>query len=215
MVTSALSRTLNEALTTGLPGGVENARVTTQRPQVLAPTDTDARGVNLFLYRVVSNGMRSAAELPARTGDGMLVSRPRQALDLEYLLTFYGEESALEPQRLLGLTVSTLTVQPILGRGVIEGAVQQAVTDDPAAWQQHADLADQLDPVRLSMLPLDLEELTKLWSMFTHTPYRLSVAYQATVVLLDGQATLAPHAPLVRDRVIEAQPSLTPPGVRP
>ena len=101
MVTSALSRTLSEALASESPGGVQNAKVTTQRPQTLPTTDTDAAGVNVFLFRVLPNGARSADELPARRGDGSLVRRPRQALDLRYLLTFYGDETSLEPQRLL------------------------------------------------------------------------------------------------------------------
>ncbi|MEW9529281.1 DUF4255 domain-containing protein [Microbispora sp. NPDC049125] len=212
MVTSALGRTLSEAMAAGPAGGVQNARVTTQRPQTLAATDTDAGGVNVFLYRVVANGARSAAELPARRGDGVLVNRPRQALDLHYLLTFYGNEPALEPQRLLGLAVSTLTLRPVLGREVIGQAVRQAVEDDPAAWQQYADLADQLDAVRLTLLPLNLEELTKLWSMFSHTPYRLSVAYQAVSVLLDGPGTPMPPAREVSDRMITVSPSAGPPA---
>jgi hypothetical protein len=213
MVTSALSRTLSEALASGLPGGVQNAKVTTQRPQTLPPTDTDASGVNLFLYRVLSNGAWSAAELPARRGDGTLVSRPRQALDLHYLLTFYGDELSLEPQRLLGLSVSTLTVQPTLSRDVIAHAVDLSIRADPLAWEQYSDLADELDAVRLSLLPLDLEELSKLWSLFTHAPYRLSIVYQATVVLLDGQEVPAPPAKKVDQRVIKAYPAGAPPAV--
>ena len=213
MATSTLSRILNEAFSAELPGAVRNARVTTQRPQTLSATDTDASGVNVFLYRVLSNGAWSAAELPARRGDGTLVNRPRQALDLHYLLTFYGDESALEPQRLLGLAVSTLAVQPVLSRETIAHAAQQAVKANPTAWEQHSDLTDQPDAVRFSLLPLDLEELTKLWSMFSHAPYRLSVVYQATVVLLDGQAMPARPAPKVQRLEITAYPSVTPPLV--
>ncbi|MBO3749210.1 DUF4255 domain-containing protein [Streptosporangiaceae bacterium NEAU-GS5] len=215
MVTSALGRILNEAFAAELPGGVRHARVTTQRPHTLGTADSDAAGVNLFLYRVLSNGALSVAELPTRHADGSLINPPRQALDLHYLLTFSGEETALEPQRLLGLVVSTLAVQPVLTRGTIAATMDDAVTVDPTAWEQYSDLAVQPESVRVTLLPLDLEELTKLWSLFSHAPYRLSVAYRAAAVLLDGPGTSAPPAPPVRRHFIEARPAVPVPAVRP
>lgn len=211
MATAALSRTLSEALAAGLPGGVDSAVVTTLRPQTLAATDAAARGINLYLYRTVPNGAASAAELPARRSDGTLAARPLQAVDLHYLLTFSGDDTSLEPQRLLGLAVTALAVRPVLSREVLRRTVQEAVQADPRTWQQYADLDQQPDIVRLSPLPLDVEDLTKLWAMLFHSPYRLSLAYQATVVLLEGDAALAP-VPEVRERTIQLAPSTAAPS---
>ena len=68
--------------------------------------------------------MRSSSQtlngenLPLRSVGGELVQRPRVALELHYLLTFYGDDAKLEPQRLLARVASTLH-----GRGVLTGSV--------------------------------------------------------------------------------------------
>ncbi|MBN9511563.1 MAG: DUF4255 domain-containing protein, partial [Alphaproteobacteria bacterium] len=50
-------------------------------------------GVNIFLYQVSPNLALRNADLPTRAADGTLLRRPRTALDLHYLLTFYGDET--------------------------------------------------------------------------------------------------------------------------
>ena len=205
MVTAALDQTLSEALAGGIAGGVENASVSTLRPDMLADADGDARGINVFLYQVVPNGAWTGADLPTRRPGGELLTRPQQALDLHYLLTFSGDESALEPQRLLGLAVSTLVARPVLSRELVRAAITHAVREDPTTWQQYSDLAAQIDVVRFTLLSLSLEELSQLWSTFFQAPYRLSVAYQATVVLLDTDLAPEPALP-VRSRLIDVSP---------
>lgn len=212
MVTAALRRILGEALV-GVPaGGVENARVTTLRPDMLTNIDGDARGINIFLYEVATNGAWTGADLPTRRPDGTLLTRPQQALNLHYLLTFSGDESALEPQRMLGVAVSVLNAQPVLSRELVRDIIARDRADDPTTWEQFSDLADQVDVVRFTLLPVSLEELSKLWSTFIQSPYRLSVTYQAAVVLLDRDLTPEPALP-VRTRGIDAAalqvPSIT------
>jgi Pvc16 N-terminal domain len=209
MVTAALGRILGEALAGGSAGGVESAAVTTLRPDMLAGANGDARGVNVFLYQVSPNGDWAGSDLPTRRADGTLLAKPRQAVDLRYVLTFSGDESTLEPQRMLGLVVSTLATRPVLSREVVRDAIAHALDEDPTTWAQFSDLADQIDVVRLSLLPLNLEELSHLWSTFFQSPYRLSVTYQATVVLLEGGATPQPPLP-VRSRGLGAAPVRAP-----
>lgn len=196
-VTAALRRILNEALV-GLPGGaVANAGVTTLRPDMLANADGDARGINIFLYQVTANGAWNNAALPARRADGTVVARPETAIDLHYLLTFSGDEAALEPQRMLGAAVTALCTRPVLSRALLRELMDRAFVQDPTTWLQFSDLVDQVDLVRFTPLPLNLEELSKLWSTFIGSPYRLSVTYQACVVLLDGDLTPQPALPVL------------------
>jgi uncharacterized protein DUF4255 len=102
MVTAALRRTLGEALVAIPAGGVENARVTPLRPDMLAAADGDARGINIFLYQVAASPAWVGNALPTRRDDGSLLNRPEQALDLHYLLTFSGDENAPgRPSRLM------------------------------------------------------------------------------------------------------------------
>jgi hypothetical protein len=121
-------------------------------------------------------------DLPARNADGHLITRPKVALDLHYLLTFYGDDTTLEPQRLLGLTVSGIHAKPILTREQIGATLIDAAN----AYLDGSDLAQEVELVKFTPMPLSLEELSKLWSVFFQTHYTLSIAYHATVVLLDG-----------------------------
>jgi hypothetical protein len=197
MVTAALRRILGEALVAVPAGGVENARVTTLRPDMLAAADGDARGINIFLYQVAASPAWAGNALPTRRDDGSLMNRPEQALDLHYLLTFSGDENALEPQRMLGAVVTALVAEPVLGRQQLRDIIAAAVADDPATWQQFSDLPDQVELVRFTPQPLSLDDISKLWSNFYQAPYRLSTTYQASVVLLDADMQLQPALPVL------------------
>src|ERR1035438_4765631 len=94
-VTETLSQTLNKALTASLVSG---AQVTVLRPDT--PNGLPNPGVNLFLYQVAPNVAWRNADLPTRRGDGALLRRPQFALDLYYLLTFYGDDKDYQQQRL-------------------------------------------------------------------------------------------------------------------
>ncbi len=195
-VTAVLSRMLSEALAVAPDGSVQSATVTTLRPDMLAAADAGSRGINVFLYQVSANAALAAADLPARRGDATVVTKPHQALDLHYLLTFTGDESLLEPQRLMGTAISTVVARPVLSRELVRAVIERAQAEAPNTWQQFSDLAEQIDVVRLTWLPLNLEELSKLWSTFLQAPYRLSVTYQATVVLVDGEVVARPALPV-------------------
>jgi uncharacterized protein DUF4255 len=197
MVTAALRRVLGEALVAVPAGGVPNARVTTLRPDMLAAADGETRGINVFLYQVVGNGAGAENSLPTRRSDGTLVARPERAVDLHYLLTFSGDEAALEPQRLLGVAATVLVAQPVLGRQRLREIIAGALADDPTTWLQFSDLPDQVDLVRFTPTPLSLDEVSKLWSTFFQSPYRLSVAYQASVVVLEADLAVQPALPVL------------------
>jgi Pvc16 N-terminal domain len=203
MVTAALRRILGEALVAVPAGGVQNAQATTLRPDMLTAADGDARGINIFLYQVTTNAALAGNMLPVRRGDGSLLNRPEQALDLHYLLTFSGDENALEPQRMLGAAVTALVADPVLDRQQLRDIIAAAVAADPSTWEQFSDLPDQTELVRFCPLPLSLQELYNLWSTFFQTPYRLSVAYQASVVLLDADLPVRPALPVLT-RAVEA-----------
>jgi Pvc16 N-terminal domain len=203
MVTAALRRVLGEVLVAVPDGGVENARVTTLRPDMLSAADGDARGINIFLYQVATNAALAGHMLPVRRADGSLVNRPEQALDLYYLLTFSGNENALEPQRMLGAAMTGLVAEPVLGRQKLRDIIAADARADQGTWEKFSDLPDQPELVRFSLLPLSLQELYNLWSTFFQTPYRLSVAYQASVVLLDADLMVRPALPVLT-RGVEA-----------
>ncbi len=196
-VTASLRRTLEATLNIDIPG----AKVTTVRPDG-SHSGVPTTGANLYLYQVTPNASLRNIDMPNRNSDGQLVQRPQVALDLHYLLTFYGDDSELKPQRLLGSAVRTLNSRPVLTRQMIKETI-----DDPTFnnFLKGSDLADALETVKFTPVPLSLEEISKLWSIFFQTPYRLSVAYTGTVVFIESEES--PRSPLpVRGRNLYVVP---------
>src|SRR5207244_718340 len=99
-----------------------------------------------YLYQVSPNAALTNADLPARRNNGELMQRPQAALDLNYLLTFYGAEAQLEPQRLLASTVRALHARPILTREII----RQTIAKPTFAFLANSNLADAIDLVKLT-----------------------------------------------------------------
>jgi hypothetical protein len=174
-VTETLLEVLNNALA-GSP--VTGAIVTALRPDDPSfQGGAQKAGVNIFLYQVSPNPSLRNADLPTRRADGTLLRRPQVALDLHYLFTFYGEDAKYEQQRLLGAVVRQFHAAPVLTRD----AVSKAETNASLA----SNLAEQIDLVRLTPINFSLEEMSKLWSVFLKTDYALSIAYVASVVLIE------------------------------
>ena len=160
---------------------VPGANVTTTRPDG-ASAPGRGPGINVFLYQVSANQAYRNADLPTRRSDGQLVQKPQAALTLNYLFSFFGDETNLEPQRLLGAAVRQMHAHPLL----VKQDIIQTIANPPYdTILSAADLADQLDLVRLTPLNFSLEELSKAWSIFYQSPYVLSVAYQAGALLIE------------------------------
>lgn len=194
-VTGALRARVLEVVQADVPG----AGVSTMRPGDAGAGGLPTTGVNIFLYRAAPNAAYRSQELPVRRPDGSVTQRPRVALDLDYLLSFYGEAN-LASHRLLASTLRSLHARPSLTPAMIQ-AVEAGGT--PSGLDQ------QPDPVRLAMLDLSLEDLSKLWSVFFQTRYVLSVACRAGAVLVE--AALTPlQAPLVRELALRTLPLLRP-----
>lgn len=198
-VTASLMRYLQGAV----GADVGNAVVTAVRPD--GPNSGAPEvGVNIFLYQATPNVAWRNQDLPTRRPDGSLNQRPQIALDLHYLLTFYGDETLLEPQRILGSTVRALHTCPLLTRQEIRGAVAAN------AFLAGADLADEIETVKFTPQPLTLEELSKLWSVLFQTTYTLSMAYDASVVLITADSQPSMVQPVLTP-AIRVFPSVTPP----
>jgi len=177
-VTAALS----EILLAAVRPDVGSADVTSLRPD--SNGALPVTGVNVFLYQVTPNAAWRNADLPTRRANGDLVQHSQAALDLHYLLTFYGDDAELAPQRLLGSAVRALHSQPVLTRDLIRKTIAKPAFQ---SFLANSNLADAIELVKFTPLPLSLEELSKLWSVYFQTQYRLSVAYQATVVLIESE----------------------------
>lgn len=183
---ASVTETLRQRILSAAGAAVPGTDVAARRPE--AGGEQAASQVLVFLYRVTPNAALRNDDLATRGADGAVRRRPRAAIDLSYLLCFSGDEGKFVPQLLLGSTLANLHARPSLAPDEIRLAVQ----GEPDLGR--SDLADEIERVTLRMAPLSLDELSKLWAMFAQTPYLLSVAYEASVVLIEAELT--PREPL-------------------
>jgi hypothetical protein len=139
-------------------------------------------GVNLYLYRITPNLAMANSDLRPLRPKGELIKKFHSALDLHYLITFYGNDAKLEAQKLSGLVIRTLADNPILNPEIINRAL--ALSTDPDLGR--SDLMEQAERIRVTPTLLTNDELSRIWSTLVQTPYRLCLAYQASMVLLEG-----------------------------
>jgi hypothetical protein len=196
-VTEAFRSLLDEA---AAQSGVSGAIATRVRPTPLTnmgqPGGLPASGVNVYLYEIAPNAATRNADNPSRRSDGSVIRPSRSAYELSYLLTFYGNENDFEPQMVLGSVLRGLHTEPLLSAERVKAAGDTLKATYPAL---SPDLVTEVETVKLYLLPLGLEELSKLWSVFFQIPYSLSLACQASVVFVDGKEAARPSLP-VRSR---------------
>ncbi len=184
-VTAALQQILNAPV----GNAVGSAKVGFSRPDA---SNAATPLVNIYLYQITPNAAYRNADLPTRRADGSLAQRPQAAFDLHYLFTFHGDDTKLEPQRLLGAVATTLHAQPLLSTDNINNAASTF------GFLAGSGLDSQIERVRFTPTALSLEEFSKLWSVFFQVEYNLSAAYQASVVLMESSDTPVPAPPVLQ-----------------
>lgn len=189
-VTAALAQIVREAVQS------ESIQLSGADVSIGQPDGTPLDGprVRLFLYQISPNAALRNNDLPTRSANGNLTKRPTVALDLHYLLAFYGDERALEPQRMLGAAVRDIHAQPVLTQQMIE----DVITSASYPYLAQSNLTDAVEQVKFTPLPLSLEELSKIWSVFFQTTYALTIAYQASVVLIESEENVHTVLPVLR-----------------
>ena len=98
------------------------------------------------------------------------------------MISFYGNDTELIPQRLLGSVVRTFNDCPTISAE----AIQQAIADPTYRFLEGSNLANQVKQLLIVPLELGLEDLSKVWSVFFQAPYMLSLVYKVTVVTIEG-----------------------------
>ncbi|MDX2731876.1 DUF4255 domain-containing protein [Streptomyces sp. PA03-2a] len=166
-------------------------KVETRKPPAEPPVEPT---INVFLYQVTPNPSMRHTDLPTRASDGTLLKRPVTALDLHFLISAYGEEAELVGQRLIGCVVRTLHEIPVMPAELIELAAERP-------YLAGSDLVDSPQRLRFTPTVMDIDETSKLWGMLHQTPYALSVAYQASLVLIEGRERPVPAKPVDRRTV--------------
>ena len=177
---ATVTAALQQILQVPVKNAVGGANVGFNRPD---GAGTGGAQVNLYLYEVTPNAAYRNADVPTRRSNGNVMQKPQAALDLHYLFTFQGDDSKLEPQRMLGAVVSTLQSQPLLSTQNIQAAATQF------GFLAGSQLDTQVERVKFTPEALSLDEFTKLWSAFFQVEYSLSAAYHASLVLIESDDT--------------------------
>jgi hypothetical protein len=170
---------------------ISGARVTTLNPSAESLRGGDPI-VNLYLFRATRNGFVSNNDLPKRGAPGQPLASPVLKLDLDYMITFFGDDAKLDPQRLLGLVAGGLNAEPYIKRD----ALRSAITTTP--WLGGGD--PELPSEQIRIMPLDMppDAMARLWSEFVNVPYQLTQLYTAMPVTLVTVMPVEPVLPVRR-----------------
>jgi hypothetical protein len=164
--------------------------------------DKSKNNVNLFLYHVEHNAAWRNTDIPNRVKLGE-TGRPLLAINLYYIITTYGQNgSELISHLLLGKAMSLLHDHPVFGRDEIKIAFEVS------------ELHEQIERLRITPQPISLEDASKLWTGF-QTQYRLSAAYEVSVLLIESKLAVKTPLPVLTrgagDEGIAVQENLVPP----
>lgn len=185
-VTAAIGQVVDAAARVAVPG----ASISFERPDSASTTPK----IFVFMYQALPNAAARNMELPVRYGDGSAKQRPLLPLDLHYLISFVGDDRNLEPQRMLGSVASMFHAYPVIGAEDIRSATIPLYPDPLIGDNDDIPVAE----IRLTPIKLNLDELSKVWSVFFQTPYVLSIGYQASIALLEHDVTIRPPLPAQR-----------------
>ena len=207
---AAATMTIQAILNNGIVAdpNLADATVTLLPPDKARVGNTTANQLNLFLYQILPDAGWRNMNIPTQVASGES-GVPPLALSLFYLITAFGRDNdATVPfgHYLLGKAMSILYDHALLGPQEIQMATAASLPGN--------NLDTQFDRVRITMQPLSIEEISKLWTGFA-TQYRLSVAYEVSVALIDStQAARTPLPVLTQgagDKGIQSQTNLASP----
>jgi hypothetical protein len=164
--------------------------------------DNAKNQVNIFLYHVEHSANWRNMEIPGKTKNGES-GHPPLGLNLYYIITAYGQNNnEIIGHLLLGKAMSILHDHPVFSRQEIQVAFPDSF------------LHEQIERVRITPQPISLDDISKLWTGF-QTQYKLSIAYQVSVVLIESKRpTRTPLPVLTRgadDKGVFVQPYVIPP----
>jgi hypothetical protein len=225
-VTAALKDLLNDGLMNQDLSSIGSFSVSASPPDRIKTGPTEPNQLNLFLYQVTSNpGWRNMG-LPSSNSRGEALGSTPLALDLHYLLTAYGSQD-LNAEVLLGYAMHLLHETPVLTReklrislGLPSPPVDSSILPLIVGNVSAVDLADQIELIKISPVFLNTEDLSKMWTAM-QARYRPTMAYMASVVLIQGTTGMRVAPPVLKrgqdDRgpVAFGSPFPTISGVRP
>jgi len=124
--------------------------------------------ISLFLFHLEPNReMRNAPRAVATAGATDLLPQDALPLDLRYLISFFRSDAATDTDDLLrlGNVIAALHASPTISESQVPG-----------------------QSVRVTPEPYPMEEISRVWGLFSNKQYVTSVVYLASPVFIDAAA---------------------------
>jgi hypothetical protein len=188
---------------------------------LLPPGDAlpQVSGVNLYLYRVTESPFTKNQPWPGdRTTRGS--DRPALGLQLHYLLTPLGTQptdssfsDGDDAHTMLGLAMLTLQEHPVLNDVHLPALPASGGLNATTGFDSDALLPDYLlnsyEKIKIMLSPAGIEDLSKIWATINQ-PYRLSVAYEISLVEITPTTLASERGGIVIRTGLELIPLQTP-----
>lgn len=168
---------------------LQGIHVTALPPDAANNDNSDPYQVNLFLYHAMPNAAwrNMSTSVRTRPSDS---GQPPLALNLYYMITAYARQSAefsdIDSHNLLGHVMRILFDHSILSSG-----------DILLYGLPGSNVENQVERIRITMQPLTIEEIYRLWTGF-QTQYRLSVSYEVAVILIESNLGASTPLPVLK-----------------
>jgi hypothetical protein len=163
--------------------------VTIAPPDIIVDGFSNKR-VNLYLYLVNQSPFLLNQEIPGQ-GHPADYGHPPLSLVLHYLITAHGEKDTGSD--------ADLHAQQILGDAMRVFHDFAIITPDLGVLD--ASLLNEFERVKISLQPLSLEEVTKLWTAMPKADFRLSVAYEVSIVQIESELPRRLALPVAKRRI--------------
>jgi hypothetical protein len=151
-----------------------------QQIALTSPVNAEQQQIRLtvFLYSVTPTAeLRNAPAIRVAPGQER---RPPLPLDLYYLMTAFAPDTihdptdrTLEADRLLGAAMQVFYDNGMLSGGLLRGVIPRDTE------------------LRLTLQPITVEDLTRIWSVFPDQVYRASVSYLVTPARIDSRVVVS------------------------
>jgi hypothetical protein len=149
---------------------LDNPPPTAELSNLQGNISTSPARLTIFLFEVAEDASaRNKPRIRTAAAPSISTAKPPMALVLRYLVTAWGGDRATE-HRLLGRAMQVLYDGALISAPDLQGGA----------------LKDTTEVLKVTLLPLTLEERTRVWYS-VQRPYRLSLYYEVRVVNLDSE----------------------------
>ena len=163
-VISDVTNTIIDLLRTNMNGLIQPDHISPVSPADVEATT--APYLSVFLYRISENEHLKYLDMPC--SDAESTNCQPLTLKLFYLLSAYGGDSPTQ-QQMLGRAMQVLHDNSIVSGTLLLG-----------------ELSGTAEELNICIDPLSIDDLNKLWSLFGSKPYKTSIGYRVSPILIDS-----------------------------